>query len=353
MVIRLAVIGGGTMGKTHATAIARCPDAELAAVCDVDGDVLEAFASGNWGSPFIEGGEHLSELPGFDPELVTDNPADVFESSVDGIAICTPNAFHAPYALDALDAEKHVLVEKPMAIDATECQEMCDLAKATDRALMVGHMWRYHEHVEWARSLIESGEIGEPVKAKGFGVHAHWGPDGWFADPDLAGGGALLDMGIHAIDTVGHLFGDAVPERVYASVGTSFGDYAVDDDALLHVTYEDGQTAIIESGWNHPHAEGYESAVRLYGTDGYVSVFPTEAELRKGGSPGRLAPELGPSGVTFDMFQALVDDFVDCIRTGEPERTNAGTAARAVAVADAAYESAETGHAVDVRSVGR
>ena len=81
---------------------------------------------------------------------------------------------------------------------------------------MVAHCWRFHDDVRALRRRIEAGELGEIVKTRGYGVHAGWGPSGWFTDPQLAGGGALVDMGVHAIDTARYLLGDPRPARVCA-----------------------------------------------------------------------------------------------------------------------------------------
>ncbi|WP_458210393.1 Gfo/Idh/MocA family protein [Haladaptatus sp. NG-SE-30] len=348
MTVKIAVIGGGTMGRTHATAIAGNPDAELTMVCDIDSEILDGFARADWSRSDVVYGESMDTMPVLgSPESVS-TPEEVFAADVDAVSICTPNAFHAPLAQDGLDAGKHVIVEKPMATSVEECRAMLDRAEETERVLHVGHMWRYHQHVNWAQSLVANGEIGEPVKLKAFGIHADWGPGGWFTDPDLAGGGALLDMGIHAIDTAGHILGDPNPVRVYASIETNFGTYEVDDDALLHVTYDDGTRAVVESGWRHPYREGGESAVRIYGSDGYLSVFPTKARIDWGEKTGWFDPSFDAPKDTFTMYQSLIDDFVDCIRNGTPEASNAPTAANAVAVCDAAYESAETGQVIDI-----
>src|SRR5439155_11953925 len=118
-----------------------------------------------------------------------------------------------------LKAGKHVRVEKPMARTLAEAKAMNAAAARSSARLMVAHCWRFHDDVRAMRARVERGELGAIVKTRGYGGHAGWGPTGWFTDPDLAGGGALLDMGVHAIDTARFLLGDPQPDRVCASIG--------------------------------------------------------------------------------------------------------------------------------------
>ena len=111
---------------------------------------------------------------------------------------------------------KHVMVEKPMAISVAECDAMIAASRDGGASLMVAHCWRFRDEVRAMRDRIVSGELGDVVETHGYGVHAGWGPSGWFTDPALAGGGALVDMGVHAIDTARFLLGDPVPGDVCA-----------------------------------------------------------------------------------------------------------------------------------------
>src|SRR4029077_8209798 len=115
----------------------------------------------------------------------------VAERDVDAVVVCTPNALHAPQSIAALAAGKQVLCEKPMATTVADGEEMLATAARQDRLLLVLHPWRHHEAVIAVRDAIAAGEVGRVVRTHGYGVHADWGPGGWFTDPVLAGGGAL------------------------------------------------------------------------------------------------------------------------------------------------------------------
>src|SRR4029450_11892343 len=124
-----------------------------------------------------------------------------------------------------LEAGKHVLVEKPMAPTVAEADAMVAAARGAGPFLMVAPCWPFHPDVRALRARVEAGELGEIVKTRGYGAHARWGPSGWFTDPRLAGGGALLDMGVHAIDTTRYLLGDPRPGGVWGAGGTRSGGW--------------------------------------------------------------------------------------------------------------------------------
>ena len=114
------------------------------------------------------------------------------------------------------------------------------------------------------------------MRTHGYGVHADWGPGGWFIDPVLAGGGALVDMGIHAIDTARFLLGEPDALRVRASITTAHGSYAVDDDGIVLIEWEGGARSVVESGWWQPHLGGYEADTEVYGSTGYRRIWARE-----------------------------------------------------------------------------
>jgi predicted dehydrogenase len=197
-----------------------------------------------------------------------------------------------------------VLVEKPMATSIAECDAMIEASRRSGASLMVAHCWRFHDEVKAMRERIAGGELGEIVKTRGYGVHAKWGPSGWFVDPALAGGGALVDMGVHAIDTTRFLLGDPDPVRVCAAIGTRYGAYAVDDDGVLLISWSNGTNSIVESGWWQPHMGGLEADTEVYGTKGYARIFPPE--------PPAEDYEHG----TQPMYAAQVGEFLDAIAEG-------------------------------------
>src|SRR6185436_1227562 len=142
------------------------------------------------------------------------------DGGVEALVVSTPNYLHAQQTIAALHAGVHVMVEKPMAMNAQEAEQMCEAADNSGALLMVAHCWRFHPQVQWLRE--QSTKLGRIIRTKAYSVHVHWGPGGWFAQKKLAGGGAMADMGVHALDTTRFLLGDPQPAHVYAKIGTYY-----------------------------------------------------------------------------------------------------------------------------------
>ncbi len=329
--VGIALIGSGFIAGYHARGLTGLPGVQVKAVCSRRRSVAEQFAA-----------EH--GIP-----LVTDTVGDLLErDDIQAVVISTPNKFHAPYSCDFLRHGKDVLVEKPMAMNAEQGREMMRCAQEHARILMVGHMWRFDDHVNSLREQIRAGTLGQIVKTKGYGVHVDWGPAGWFVEHELSGGGALADMGIHAIDTVRYLLGDPLPREVYAKINTSFGSYDVDDTGMVMITWQTGTVSLIESGWWHPHADGPEASTQLFGTRGYASLFPTLIKRKVGDSWEEFSPSCAPRQEHCDqaMYTRQMEHFVQCVRSRAQPAVGGLQGLVNLQIIDAAYESARTGQAV-------
>ncbi len=287
MALRVGLLGAGWVMDYHARAVVAHPGAEL-------------VAAANWREPSLAA---LAERHGI-PRTTTDWRELAADPDVDAAVIGTPNALHAPQAVAFLEAGKHVLVEKPMARNLAEANAMLEAAARSGARLMVAHCWRFHPDVLALRARVAAGELGEVVKTRGYGVHAEWGPSGWFTDPELAGGGALVDMGVHAIDTTRFVLGDPLPTRVRATVATRYRDDAVDDDAIVLVSWSNGTNSIIEAGWWQPHLAGLEADTEVYGTGGYARVWD-HTDL-----------PAGAQHCTQPMYSAQMAEFVEALAAG-------------------------------------
>ena len=332
--MKIAFAGTGYNNKVHAQA-AQNLGLELAAVVNHKADSMIEFGKRFGITRQYENVEALLK-----------------DGGVDALVVSTPNYLHAPQTIAALNAGVHVMVEKPMAMNANEAEQMNTAAEKSGATLMVAHCWRFDPDVLWLKE--QSAKLGRIIRTKGYGVHTHWGPSGWFTQKQFAGGGAMADMGIHALDTARFLLGDPQPVSVYAKIGTHYKDFDVDDTGMIIVEWNNGATSYIESGWWQVHSDGPEAATQLYGVEGFGQLFPTRVELRNVKEEKINVVE---SGFEFPRKehcpQSLYDDqlkyFVECVLKNQKPNPGGMEGLMNMKVVDAAYESCRTGQVVKVK----
>ena len=329
--IKVAIIGTGFIGDYHARALQTLPDVEVTVACGLPLEAAEKFAK-RYGIKVV----------------TTDAMSLIKRDDLDVAILGIPNKFHAPYALQFIKNGKDVLIEKPLAMNSKEGEQIIAAAEKYKRVVMVGHMWRFDTEINYIKKAVDSGMIGKIIKTKGYGIHENWGPGGWFTEKEMAGGGALPDMGIHAVDITRYLLGNPQPKQVYAKIGTYYGDYEVDDTGIIMVTWENGTTSIIESGWWQPHMDGPEAATRLYGTKGYASVFPTKLKFKIGGYPGEFNATMPQRSEHCDqvIYDRQMKHFIECVRKRETPVPGLKEGQIILNIIDAAYESSRTGKVV-------
>ncbi|MBE7550602.1 MAG: Gfo/Idh/MocA family oxidoreductase [Anaerolineales bacterium] len=334
MTLKIGFTGTGYISKIHAAAARVQPDTELVAVVNHRPESMAAFAA-EYSIP-----RQYSTVA----ELLQ-------EGGVDTLVVSTPNYLHAPETIAALEAGIHVMVEKPMAMNAAEAEAMLEASQKSGALLMVAHCWRFDPEVLWLKEQVDRGRLGKIIRTKGYGVHANWGPGGWFTQKKFAGGGALADMGIHALDTARFLLGDPQPVSVYARIGTHYKDFDVDDTGVIWVNWDNGAVSYLESGWWQPHMDGPEAATQLYGTAGFGQIFPTrlllpQAERNKVEQIDPGFPLVRDPHCPQSMYDTQMAYFLECIRTGRAPSPGVAEGLLNMRVVDAAYRSAETGEVV-------
>ena len=292
--MRVGVLGRGFMGRTHLKALAEIADVEVSADTDI-AKVIE------------------------DPR-------------VDAVDICLPTYLHAPVALEALRAGKHVLVEKPMALDVAGSWQMIARAKKQKRVLMVAHVLRFFPMYVALGDILASGRIGAPRSAmfrRRCGAPS-WGA--WLTDPQQSGGG-VFDLLIHDMDLCVHLFGK--PETVTATGYEALADGV--DVITVELHYAGGLTAVITGGWHHPKAYPFSmeyTVVAEKGTLEYSSLGCVPTLYRADGEIELLAM------TEHDGYRAEIEYFLDCCRRGEnpalcPPEESAAAVALALCILEA------------------
>jgi predicted dehydrogenase len=334
MNLKIAFSGTGHISHVHARAAQGIEGVDLAAVVNHRSPSMVAFAA-----QFDISRQYTSV-----EELLRAGDVDI-------LVVSTPNYLHAPQAIAALEARVHVMVEKPMSLNTQEAERMLRASEQTGAKLMVAHCWRFDEEVNWVKQQIDDGRLGKILRTKGYGVHVNWGPGGWFTEAQYAGGGALADMGVHAIDVARYFLGDPQPLSVYARISTDYTNNEVDDSGVIWINWAGGATSIVESGWRWPHADGPEASTQLYGAKAFAQLFPTHLAI-----PDRAAqtvttidpgyPPLRDEQCPQIMYDRQLEHFINCIR--EDKMPNPGGAEGLVnmRIIDAALESSRSGKVV-------
>lgn len=280
------------------------------------------------------------------------------KEQLDVVSVCTPNVFHAEHTLAGLKAGAHVFLEKPAALTMAEIARMKQAAREAGKQIVVGFTHRFLTGPRQAKKLIEKGAIGEPymirVRFAHGGPYPGWAQGGpWFYDPQKAGGGAMLDMGIHAIDLCNWLIGPVA--EVAAQVGTLRKDIAVDDNAVLALKFANGRAlGYIEVGWTSP--AGF-TGLEIMGDAGCITIdyatkmlLTTDKASADHNARSERKVEVVDEKPNTGGWAVEVDEIVPAMQAGKDLGVGIDAGGAALAVALAAYESARTGQRVKVPS---
>ena len=236
------------------------------------------------------------------------------DPEVDAVYIALPVALHAPAAIAALRAGKHVLCEKPMAIDFAQAEQMTAEGRASGRLFGVSYYRRLYPKLIRARQLVAEGAIGRPVLAEGnCHVWLHIGDREWLRDPAMAGGGPLYDIASHRIDAMNFLFGK--PERACGLRSNALHKMQVEDAATVVMGMRGGVHCVVDVRWN---SHVTRDQFRIVGEEGEINLDPLNSpELRLNTRQGNRVETLPPSA---NFHEPLVANFVDAVLANDPGR---------------------------------
>ncbi|MEF3305868.1 Gfo/Idh/MocA family protein [Paenibacillus sp. GYB003] len=271
------------------------------------------------------------------------NHAELLAADVDAVVICSENARHAPLALDAAAAGKHVLCEKPLATTIADMRAMIAACRDSGVQLMTAYPCRYLPAVAEAKTAVDRGEIGRLLAIKGTNRGRMSGR--WFVDRALSGGGAIMDHTVHLMDLM-NWFTGSVPVEVYAEAGTLFHrELDVEDAAMIHVRYADGVIGVLDPSWSRvPSYPGSaDVAMHVIGTDGAIELnaFAQRNEVYRNDKPRAEWSYWGDG-----MERFMIGEFVEAVKEGRNVAVTGEDGLRSAAVAVAAYESSRTGKPV-------
>jgi predicted dehydrogenase len=331
--VRVAVVGAGAITQVaHLPVLRKLKGIEVVAICDTDMPKARALA---------------------DRFKVPDAFSDIEEllvyEKLDAIAICTPNHLHEPHVMAALSANLHVFVERPLALNAPEVQQVLRAAEKKKRVLMVALNHRYRSDVQIVRSFVQSGELGKVQSVRG-SWHV-FRPSrsqlGWRTRRDEAGGGAMLDLGYAILDLGLWLADGPKPVRVSASLDLS-GDGSVEPSGSAFVVCENDFSVFLDVTWRHI-GEGERFGVGVRGSRGTAGINPLHVWKELHGVPTDVAPtgSIGRENPFTASYRAEWAHFMACIhgQGTPPDNKEQITLHRVI---DAIYQSAKEGRDVEL-----
>ena len=354
--IRAGIIGcGGIANNKHMPTVRDLGNVEMVAFCDVVRERAEE-AKEKFGAPGAA--------------VYTDYHELLADESIQTVHICTPNRSHSFIAVDALHAGKHVICEKPMAINAVEAKKMLDAARETGKVLTIGYQNRYRKDSLYLKRACENGDLGEVYFAKALALRRRAVPTwGVFLNEYEQGGGPLIDIGTHALDLTLWLMDNYRPRMVVGSVYKKLGDqeeagnawgqwdpekFTVEDSAFGYIVMENGATVILESSWALNILDLQEARSVLCGTKAGADM--KDGVRINGVRYNRQyvdVPDFEASGAAFFDPEVSEDPcilegrtFYNAVQSGTELIVKPEQAYVVSLILDAIYESAKTGKPV-------
>ncbi|MDP6778776.1 MAG: Gfo/Idh/MocA family oxidoreductase [Candidatus Latescibacteria bacterium] len=328
--VRWLLVGAGDIARKRvAAALADSADSELVAVCDTVEENAKSLA------------EERSVA-----EVFTDITGALSHTSADSVYVATPVWLHVDHTVQALEAGKHVLVEKPLGIDADSCSRAIAAAERSPMQSGCAYYRRTFPAYQQAREMVKAGAFGQVVLLRM--VYFSWfdpTPDDskrWRIARERSGGGPISDMGTHMFDVMIGLLG--MPVRVYARCENVVHDWDVEDTASVVMTMENGAQATASFSWG---SKTWRHEFEIVGTEAKVYWHPYDSgEVVKTVGRDVEALDLAPAQ---NVHQPIVEDFVGAIQQGRPPACPLSEAAKTNVLVDAIYRSAAEGREIELQ----
>lgn len=344
-VLRVGIIGAGGIAKgAHLPNYLKCGDkVEIVAVTDVVKEKAEELA--------MEFGI---------PNVFTNYEKMFKEVEIDAVSICTPNKFHAPATIAALQAGCHVLCEKPPAMTVEEAEQMANEAEKAGKILTYGFHFRHSPEVETLKRFVDGGELGEIYAARVLAMRRR-GIPGWgvFTNKELQGGGPLIDIGVHMLDAALYLMGYPEPDTVFGATYQKLGNrkgvglmgswdwenFSIEDMTRGMITFKNGASIMLETAFAANVEKHDEMNVTLMGEDGGADVFPLKIYQEKHDT----LIDTTPAHLTKKGFHELeLERFVNACLLGEQPLSTPRQGVILQQIVNGIYKSAETGEPVKI-----
>ncbi|MDO5416582.1 MAG: Gfo/Idh/MocA family oxidoreductase [Lachnospiraceae bacterium] len=326
--VKVALIGCGTMGRTHLAGYKKIENAQVTAVCDLEKEKAEKL---------VESGE---------TGIYTDFDTMMEQAEFDVLDVCLPTYLHKQYAVKAMEAGKHVFCEKPIALTEEDAREMVETAKRCGVKFSVGHVLRFFPSYKNAAEQFADGRMGIPRLIRTIRNQAfpQWSWEGWYKDYEKSGG-PIVDLVIHDFDWIIHNFGSV--ERVFAK---SFnGTIKEQEHCMVILKLKNGAIAHVEGSWAYPAGSAFRMAFEVVGTEGQIEFDNLDSSpvIKQTNVDGihhldRYSPVPGKK----EPYCAELNEFITCVEQDLPPVVTGEEAIEALRTALAALESSRTGKPV-------
>ena len=341
--VRVGIIGGGWPGAAHAKGYAEAGGFKIVAVADLIPSRRGKIIADHPGAKEYAQGEELLK-----------------DENVDAVSVCLPNHLHAPMTVAALRAGKHVLCEKPPAVNVAQARQMERAAAKASKVLLYAVQRRFGSHELAAKQAIAKGYMGDVYHARASWMRTRGIPvgTGWFTDKCRSGGGALIDIGIHVLDLAWHLLGQPKPTSAYGFTHSHFHSTLpegvtcdVDDAAFAMIRFEGGKSLELATSWainQPPQQQGM--ICRVYGTQGALEVYTPQGATLFRNFNNKGEPKSNPlKGPKIQGHPALMRHFRECITNNTPPSIGPAEGVTLMQMIEAIYQSSESGKSVSIK----
>jgi predicted dehydrogenase len=327
--VKWLLVGAGDIAnKRVAPALADCENSEIVAVCDLREKEANALAEKM----------HINEV-------YTDFDLALKNSSANSVYLATPIWLHADHAVRVLESGKNVLIEKPLALNAEDCDRVIAAAEKSGKTAGCSYYRRSFNRYNFTKDMIENGEFGKIINIR-MTMFSYFNPEKddpkyWRVLRSKSGGGPLSDMGTHMFDVLVGLLG--MPEKVFAKCANLTTDWDVEDSAVIIMTMPGGAQVTASFNWN---SKTWRHEFEIIGTEGKIDWLPYDA--------GPVIKTVGRDIQTIEMVEAdnvhlpMVSDFVAAVCSGNDPICSVQEAKKTNIILDAVYRSAELGQEVSI-----
>lgn len=326
------IIGAGDIAhRVMAPAMRECPHSELVAVTRTT----------------LQGAREFARMHGV--RRAYDNLEDLLaDSEVEAVYVATPVARHLPDTLAAAAAGRHVLCEKPLALNVAEGEEMEEACRRAGITFMTCYYQRFNARHRKMKELLDAGAIGHATSARvNFSGRSLVNPEAWRQDPALGGGGPYMDMGTHAVDLLRFFLGDVLEVAAFTDVLA--GDYAVEDTASSLLRMSNGAQAVVTSHWSSGDPdEDRTSMIEILGTEGILRTSPLHEKFSRGNL--LLATRQGEESFEFEesTHVQVLSEFASALAEGRDPAITIQDGLAAQRVVESVYASSRSGRAIQL-----